>query len=36
VRHKLGVTLAPFAREVTDHESADREVEAMLAWERRT
>lgn len=31
VRHKLGVTLAPFANEAHDEASALREVEALLA-----
>lgn len=31
VRHKLGVTLAPFAREAFDEGGAGREVDALLA-----
>lgn len=30
VRHKLGVTLAPFAREANDAASAEREIDALL------
>lgn len=31
IRHKLGVTLAPFGAEAHDRESAERQIDAMLA-----